>query len=212
MSRCKIQAFLLDWLGLELGKATINRCIHELGLASEPVVEDLIEEVQAADIVHVDETPWFQRKALCWLWVVVTAQTVVYRIGDRSRATLVSLIGDAFMGWLVTDGYTAYRHHAHRQRCLAHLIRKALALAEGHYPASASKFGQDLLRDLRRLIQRYRVVCQVGSASEPSKRRDGKPLIVQANCRPPGQARVKAGLRPPPSAASALTHACRGPV
>ncbi len=154
MSRRKIQAFLLDWLGLELGKATINRCIHELGLASEPVVEDLIEEVQAADIVHVDETPWFQRKALCWLWVVVTAQTVVYRIGDRSRATLVSLIGDAFVGWMVTDGYRAYRDYARRQRCLAHLIRKALALAEGHYPASASKFGQDLLRDLRRLIQR----------------------------------------------------------
>jgi transposase len=43
MSRVKIQEFLHDWLGLELGKATINRCIHEFGCASEPIVEELLE-------------------------------------------------------------------------------------------------------------------------------------------------------------------------
>ncbi len=91
LSRRKIQEFLRDWLDLELGVATIERCIHEFGLASEPVVERLIEDVRAAEIV--------------------------------------------------------------RQRCLAHLIRKALALAEGYYGAG-SGFGRDLVRDLRRLIGR----------------------------------------------------------
>jgi IS1 family transposase len=123
-------------------------------LASEPVVEALIREVRAAHIVHVDETPWYQKAALGWLWVVVTARAVIFRVGDRSRETLVSLIGEAFVGWLVTDGYGAYRHHARRQRCLAHLIRKAVALLDGHYPAEASQFGHDLQRDLRRLIKR----------------------------------------------------------
>src|SRR5271165_3873804 len=47
----------------------------------------------------------------------------------------------------------AYRDHPRRQRCLAHLIRKALALAEGYYGAG-SGFGRDLVRDLRRLIVR----------------------------------------------------------
>jgi IS1 family transposase len=154
MSRRRIKEFLDHWLGLDLGTATINRCIHELGLASEPVVEKLIEEVQAADIVHVDETPWYQNGVLGWLWVVVTARAVIFRVGDRSRETLVSLIGDAFVGWMVTDGYRAYRDYARRQRCLAHLIRKAVALMTGHYPAEASQFGHDLQRDLRRLIQR----------------------------------------------------------
>src|SRR4051812_42046487 len=141
--------------GLELGVATINRCIHEFGRASEPVVEDLIEEVRAAGLVHLDETPWYQRGALLWLWVAVTASTVIYRIGSRRKQDLVALVGAAFLGWMVTDGYTAYRHHPRRQRCLAHLIRKALALAEGYYgPGSA--FGRDLVRDLRRLIERVR--------------------------------------------------------
>ena len=61
LSRAKIGEFLLDWLGLELGKATINRCIHEFGLASEPVVEELIAEVQSAGLANVDETPWYQK-------------------------------------------------------------------------------------------------------------------------------------------------------
>jgi hypothetical protein len=155
LSRLKVREFLLDWLGLELGVATINRCIHEFGRASEPVVEELIEEVRAAEVVHLDETPWYQQGTLLWLWVAVTANTVVYRIGSRCKENLVALIGHAFLGWMVTDGYMAYRDHPRRQRCLAHLIRKGLALAEGYYgPGSA--FGRDLVRDLRRLIERVR--------------------------------------------------------
>jgi hypothetical protein len=153
LSRRKIQEFLHDWLGLELGVATIERCVHEFGLASEPVVEQLIEEVRAAEIVHLDETPWYQRGALRWMWVAVTAVTIVYRIGSRRKEELAALIGEAFLGWLVTDGYSAYRDHPRRQRCLAHLIRKGLALAWGYYGAG-SGFGNDLVRDLRRLIER----------------------------------------------------------
>jgi transposase len=85
LSRRKIQEFLADWLELELGVATIERCIHEFGLASEPLVEQLIEQVRAAEIVHLDETPWYQQGVLRWMWVAVTAATTVYRIGSRRK-------------------------------------------------------------------------------------------------------------------------------
>jgi hypothetical protein len=153
LSRRKIQEFLLDWLGLELGAATINRCVHEFGLASEPVVEQLIGEVRAADIVHLDETPWHQKGKLRWMWVATTALESIFRIGSRGKEELIELIGESFLGWLITDGYRAYRDHPRRQRCLAHLIRKGLALALGYYGADAA-FGRDLVHDLRRLIQR----------------------------------------------------------
>jgi transposase len=153
LSRRKIQEFLRDWLSLELGVATIERCIHEFGLASEPVVEQLIQEVRAAEIVHLDETPWYQGGVLRWMWVATTAMATVFRIASRRKEELTALIGEAFLGWLVTDGYVAYRDHPRRQRCLAHLIRKGLALAEGWYGAG-SGFGRDLVRDLRRLIER----------------------------------------------------------
>ena len=118
------------------------------------MVERLIEEVKAAEIVHLDETPWYQRGALMWMWVAVTATAVVFRIGSRRKEELAALIGEAFLGWF-TDGYAAYRDHPRRQRCLAHLIRKGLALAGGFYGDGAG-FGRDLVRDLRRLIERVR--------------------------------------------------------
>jgi hypothetical protein len=153
LSRRKIQEFLADWLDLELGVATIERCIHEFGLASEPVVEQLIEDIRAAEIVHLDETPWYQKGSLRWMWVATTALATVFQIGSRRKEELTALIGEAFLGWLVTDGYLAYRDHPRRQRCLAHLIRKGLALAEGYYDGGYG-FGRDLVRDLRRLIER----------------------------------------------------------
>jgi hypothetical protein len=153
LSRRKIQEFLHDWLGLELGAATINRCVHEFGLASEPVVEQLVKDVRAAEIVHLDETPWHQKGKLRWMWVATTALATIFRIGSRAKEELIELIGEAFLGWLVTDGYVAYRDHPRRQRCLAHLIRKALALAVGYY-GDGRGFGGDLVRDLRRLIER----------------------------------------------------------
>jgi hypothetical protein len=153
LSRRKIQEFLHDWLTLEMGAASINRCVHEFGLASEPIVEQLAQEIRAADIVHVDETPWYQKGKLRWMWVATTALATLFRVGSRCKEELTELIGEAFLGWLVTDGYGAYRDHPRRQRCLAHLIRKALGLAVGYYGAG-SDFGRDLARDLRRLIQR----------------------------------------------------------
>jgi hypothetical protein len=122
LSRTKIQEFLADWLGFELGTASINRCVHEFGAASEPVVEDLLKEVHVADLAHIDETPWYQAGALCWLWVVVTSSAVVYHIGSRAKKELTLLIGEAFMGFLISDGYIAYRDIERRQRCPAHLI------------------------------------------------------------------------------------------
>jgi hypothetical protein len=52
--------------------------------------------------------------------VATTALTTVFRIGNRPKEELTALIGEAFLGWLVTDGYVAYRDHPRRQRCLAH--------------------------------------------------------------------------------------------
>jgi IS1 family transposase len=169
LSRAKIQEFLADWLGLELGTATIERCIHEFGLASEPVVEELLKEVQAAEIANLDETPWYEKGTLRWLWVVVTSSAVVFHIGSRRKEELAALIGDAFLGWLVTDGYGAYRNHPRRQRCLAHLIRKAVALAEGYYGAGCG-FGSDLARDLRRLIEKVAEGDQSDAAAASIKR------------------------------------------
>ena len=77
--------------------------------------------------------------------------TAVFHIGSRRHEEIRDLLGDAILGWLVTDGYGAYRDYARRQRCLAHLIRKGLALAGGLNPDGV-RFGEWLVRELRNLI------------------------------------------------------------
>lgn len=56
------------------------------------------------------------------------------------------------MGWLITDGYMVYRNYEKRQRCLAHLIRKAIALT-GAVDKKAQKMGDWLLKEMRGLIK-----------------------------------------------------------
>ena len=88
----------MAWPGVGNRRAS-TRCIREFGLACEPVVEDLIEEIRAAEVVHLDETPWYPaRHVVVWLWVATTATVVVFRIGSRAREELTALIGEAFPG------------------------------------------------------------------------------------------------------------------
>ena len=150
-SRRKIHEFLLTWLGVPLSVGSIDRCIREVGVACEPVAEDLLEEVRAAGLIHADETPWYERGAFRWLWVVLTKTTAVFHIGSRRHEEIRDLLGDAIVGWLISDGYGAYRDYEKRQRCVAHLIRKGLALAGGLSPDGV-QFGEWLVRELRGLI------------------------------------------------------------
>ena len=150
-SRRKIHEFLLTWMGVPLSVGSIDRCIREVGVACEPVAEDLLEEVRAAGLIHADETPWYERGAFRWLWVVLTKTTAVFHIGSRRHEEIRDLLGDAIVGWLISDGYGAYRDYEKRQRCVAHLIRKGLALAGGLSPDGV-QFGEWLVRELRGLI------------------------------------------------------------
>jgi hypothetical protein len=90
-SRARIREFLGTWFGVALSIGTIDRCIREVGVACEPLVEELLEEVRGAGVIHADETPWKQGTLGLWLWVVVTTTTApsstsAAAVTRRSRA------------------------------------------------------------------------------------------------------------------------------
>jgi hypothetical protein len=153
VSRRKIQGFLRDWLGIDLSTSTINHCIHEAGRAVAPVVdEQLVAELKACDLVHIDETPWKEAGHLFWLWVFVSAQTVVYQVGKRHRLVVQQLLGEVFNGFLMTDGFSVYRIFPQRLRCWAHLVRKARALQQC-LDSRGQAFGEALLLALILLMR-----------------------------------------------------------
>ena len=187
MSRVKIKEFLSYWLSTELSVGTIDKCIREAGVACYRVVEELVEELQEEKIVNLDETPWYEKGCFKWLWVAISRRVAVFYIGTRKKEELLKLITSAFIGWLVTDGYLAYRSYEKRQRCLAHLIRKAIALS-GAVDEKAQKMGDWFLRELRGLIKamaedgeggrkcspilaRLKRACNLGSEEKHSKLR-----------------------------------------
>ena len=151
LSRAKIVELLATWLDVRLSVGSIDRCIREVGLACEPIVEGLIEDLRQCGVLNVDETPWPQRGSLRWLWVALSSTTAIFKIASRRAEEIRDLIGEAFLGWLVSDGYIVYRSYKRRQRCLAHLIRKGIALIDG-YDHDAASFGEWLVRELRGLI------------------------------------------------------------
>lgn len=176
MSRPKIRELLNDWVGVSLSVGTIDKCIREVGIACSPVVDELIEELQSAEIIHLDETPWYEKGKYRWLWVAITQTIAVYHIGSRRKEELLRLISDAFVGWLVADGYGVYSNYPKRQHCLAHLIRKAIALTEA-VDKEVADLGQWLLEELRELI------CTLATGDGDKDETDSNPARLYRVCR-----------------------------
>jgi hypothetical protein len=150
LSRARIQEFLGEWLGLDLSIGTIHQTIHEASAAVAPAEEELIQAVLDSDLLHADETSWPEHDRGLWLWVFITATVTLYYVAGRGKE-LVENVLDGFTGWLMSDGWGAYRHYPRRLRCWAHLIRKARGLAQS-CDRSARAFGQLVLDTLEVLM------------------------------------------------------------
>lgn len=138
----RIGEFLHDWLGVNLCVGTVKDTLHEAAAAAAPLEQELIEAVVASDLLHADETSWPQGTALRWLWVFTTATTTLFVVAKRGRELLDRLLPD-FAGWLMSDGWTAYRYFPRRLRCWAHLTRKAQGLIDS-YDREARAFGHQV--------------------------------------------------------------------
>ena len=157
LSRKKIQEFLGDWLGIYLSKGVINKSILEAGRAVSPLEEKFIEDIEAAALIHIDETGWKELSNKLWLWVFATSTVCFFVVGPRTK-TVVKKILDIFNGTLMSDGYNAYRHFKNRLRCWAHLERKLKGLAESTNKTARGfgLYGLDLFETLKGAIKAAR--------------------------------------------------------
>ena len=159
----RTQELLQELLGIPLSVGALHQCTEEAAAGAAPLEEKLVEELLAESgtdlaALHADETGWKEGNKLLWLWVFVTSLTVYFKIGRRSRETFNNVIGSAFEGWLMSDGYNVYRHYAKRLRCWAHLIRKARGLVES-LDSEGGAFGKltlDLMHYLETAIYAWR--------------------------------------------------------
>jgi len=105
LSRAKVQELLGELLGLQLSAGLIDQTIRQ-SAGQVALVEDLLlEEIERAGLLHLDETPWRESGQLLWLWVFNAVTTVVYFIGARSAEIFINALQGRFAGCLMTDGY-----------------------------------------------------------------------------------------------------------
>jgi len=95
LSRRKIQEFLLGWLGLELGAATIERCVHESVWPANPWSSSSSRRF-AAPTSSISTRPLGIRRENCagCGWRRPRSRPFPHR--QRRKEELIELIGEAF--------------------------------------------------------------------------------------------------------------------
>jgi transposase len=163
--------FMIELFGVSLCDGAISQSLHESARAVAPAAEQVLQQVRQSNLAYSDETPHYQAGEFLWLWVLANAHTVFFAIGRRTKELFLGIIGLEFAGWLMSDGYLAYRYHKLRLRCWAHLIRKARSLAESYTP-HVQGYGKTLLEIFDRLIE----AIHLARAGPPT---DLRPLLAE---------------------------------
>lgn len=161
-SRDMVRTFCASVLDIPISLGAIQKVIDRASQAIAPHYEAIKEEARRAEINHLDETPWHNGGKLNWLWVMANTAVAFFMVHThRSKAAFEELIG-AWTGILVSDNYGVYRSWVHqRQTCLAHLIRRAEALAQRADPELA-RFGRWAKKELQLLCQMAHAPPTVG--------------------------------------------------
>lgn len=151
MSRNDVKQFCQSVMQIPIATGTIQKIVDRTSAALLPVYDHIGGIARSSWCNYIDETSWFKQHDLHWLWTMVNERVAFYRIDPhRSKAAFEQLIQD-WQGILISDGYGLYRKWVTRQTCLAHLLRKADALAESR-KVDLRRFGEYIAGWLRQLI------------------------------------------------------------
>jgi transposase len=147
MSRREVVEFCAEALGLQISVGCVDKMCREVGEALVAPVEEVQQHIQAAAVVHPDESGWKQSGIKHWIWVAATADAAYFRIA-RSRGSDVAreLLGANFKGRIVTDRWCAYTiiPVQRRQICWAHLKRDFQKIVDRG--GVGQPFGEEALR------------------------------------------------------------------
>jgi len=152
MSRNDVKQLCESVLGIPIATGTIQKIIDRVSAAIAPAYDQIGQAARSSHCNYIDETSWFNENDLQWLWAMVNEKVAYYRIDpNRSKKAFERLI-ENWRGILISDSYGLYRNWVDdRQTCLAHLIRKAVGLAERRKP-NLKRFGQIMTALLRQLV------------------------------------------------------------
>jgi len=155
-SKRRASSFLGDLLNIPCSAAwTVkiqNLVSDSIAIPYEELRGNLADQKQ----LYVDESPTKEKRQKAWLWVAVAPMFTVFGIfGDRSRRSLVSLVGN-YQGIILNcDRAKMYLDGKRLQWCWAHLKRDFQKLVDSS-DGKVKRMGHDLMREHRKLFECWR--------------------------------------------------------
>jgi transposase len=153
LSKRQVAQLSSDLLGLTISVGMISKLERITAEVLERPVAELAEAVKAAEAANIDETGWREGHHKAWLWVVVTAAGVVFRV-VRSRAGAVAkdLLGEEPKPIVISDRFPGYEwiELKSRQVCWAHLRRDFQAMIDRN--GDGAEVGRQLLWQSNKLF------------------------------------------------------------
>lgn len=122
----KIQDFLHHLCDFSISPKGINDILLRVGDACKQEFYKMTQRIRSADWRHMDETKSPVNGENWWLWIFRTNldDSLVVIRDSRSRGVVKEILGNDPLGVNVIDGWSAYNHLEHVQRCWAHLLRE----------------------------------------------------------------------------------------
>jgi transposase len=159
LSKRQVAQLCSDLLGLTISIGMIAKLERITAEVLERPVAELAERVKTAEAANIDETGWREKGRKAWLWVVVTAAGIVFRIG-RSRAGAVAqdLLGEEPKPIVISDRFPGYEwiKLKSRQICWAHLRRDMQAMIDRD--GDGAEVGRRLLWQSNKLFESWHKV------------------------------------------------------
>jgi transposase len=148
MPRRVVQELLEQVLGIQLSLGSIQKSWEEASEAVAGTYAELERELPNQSVLNGDETGYRTSGEKRWLWAMVAANFVFYKIAvSRGAEVLVQLLGPVFAGILCSDRYSGYLkyHKGEGQFCWAHFKRNILGVQKIAKTTDAERFCRDAL-------------------------------------------------------------------
>ena len=148
----KIKDYFEEVYGISFSKGSISKSAYRLASKTEEYYEQIKENVLESELIHADETVFKNKFKSRYMWLFTNGFHYYFISGDRTKDIPTSILSE-YKGMLCSDGYSPYRNHDNRIRCLAHILRKAKALVQST-DTKAQAFGNIVFLFLTTMFKR----------------------------------------------------------
>jgi transposase len=133
LSHGKVSSVFRNLFGIQLTRGGSAHVVLRAGRRCQPIYQAICRAVRRSAWAVGDETGWRVGGRLAWLHGFVARRATAYVVDPtRSHAPAERLLGLAYRGILIHDGWSPYDRfeHARHQQCLQHLLRRCAEMLE----------------------------------------------------------------------------------